>query len=65
MEDTANSFHRRYNSQREATTFVTFDGALKKHSEWVDRSEKAMARVAGVWELVGLPFPLAEIREGF
>jgi hypothetical protein len=65
MENTANNFHRRYNSPRVASTFVAFDGLVNKHSEWMDRSEQAIARVAGVWDLVGLPFPLAEIREGF
>lgn len=64
MERAASSFHSRYNSGRIAANFVSTPGALQRHGDWLKRSEQAIARVEGVWNLVGLPFPSLEIQEG-
>jgi len=38
---------------------------LDRHPDWHRRAEPVVRRVAGVWDRVGLGFPLAEVMEGW
>ncbi len=64
MMDTANDFCSRFDSSTAIDEFKVF-GHSQRHKDWIERSQEAIQRVRGTWELVGLPFPLAEIQEAW
>jgi hypothetical protein len=63
MEAIAAKLHRQYGSKREPGRFICSARLDLRHPEWIKRSLRAMERVAAVWELVGLEFPVAELSE--
>lgn len=61
LQASAESFHRRYGSGSQASEFHVSDKAGQLHPRWIERAQPAVERVAGVWKLVGIPFPAQEI----
>jgi hypothetical protein len=61
MEETARSWHVRFGSDRDHSMFYSPGGMNQRYPQWVKRSQEAIERVAAVWLLMGLPFPLDEI----
>lgn len=64
LMDLAAAFHKRFRSGASPTDFKVFD-KRSRHPDWAERADAALVRVAGVWGALGLPFPLAELREGW
>lgn len=63
MEEVARGLHDRYGGGRSVSEFVSSSGAQSRHPEWEARSDEAIGRVASVWQSVGLPFPVEELRQ--
>ncbi len=62
LQSTAQAYHDRFGSGRQATEFHVSDKARRLHPEWLERSQPAIARVAAAWRLVGMSFPAEEMQ---
>jgi hypothetical protein len=62
LTSAAQSYHERYGSRLQASTFETSGRARTLHPDWIERAEPTVARVSAAWHSVGLPFPDEEIR---
>lgn len=60
----AKKLHERLGSNVVVGEFKEFDKRTR-HPEWNDKAEKAIARIAQVWKLAGLAFPVDEVMEGW
>jgi hypothetical protein len=60
----ARELHRRLGSAAAPGEFKVFD-KRSRHPEWNDPAGRAIERVARVWRLAGLEFPVEEVREGW
>ncbi len=65
MEALARSFHNRYESGLTPTEFHVDDRLRQRHPDWMERAAPVVERVAGIWQQMGLPFPLEQIQEGW
>ncbi len=63
MQALAAHWHDRCASGRSPASFFTRAGLQDRHPQWLPRSLEAIERVAGLWRLMGIPFPLAELGE--
>ena len=64
MEDLASDFRTRFGGDPNLVPKkfeATAGKALARHSEWFEAAEASMDRVAKVWELAGLSFPMREL----
>lgn len=61
MQELAAHWHARLGSGRAPSTFLTRPGLQDRHPQWIQRSLEAIERVAALWRLVGIPFPVAEL----
>jgi len=61
MEEAARSWHVRFGSDRQHSLFLSPGGMNQRYPQWLKRSQEAIERVAAVWQLMDLPFPLDEI----
>ena len=57
----AQEFHARCGSGLQASDFRVSDRARSLHPEWVERAQPSIDRVAAVWDMAGLRFPIHEI----
>jgi hypothetical protein len=64
MARLARSFYERFGSTAAPDEFQVFD-RRSRHPSWNDKSEKAVARVAQMWKLAGLAFPVEEVMEAW
>jgi hypothetical protein len=60
----ARKLHERFGSAVAPGEFKVFD-KRSRHPDWNDRADKAIERVAQVWKLAGLEFPVREVMEGW
>jgi hypothetical protein len=60
----ARKLHERFGSAAALGEFKVFD-KRSRHPDWNDRADKAIERVAQVWKLAGVEFPVAEVMEGW
>jgi hypothetical protein len=60
----ARKLHERFGSAAAPGEFKVFD-KRSRHPDWNDRADKAIERVAQVWKLAGVEFPVAEVMEGW
>lgn len=63
MRELAAHWHGRFASGRSPANFLTRAGLQDRHPQWMRRSLEAIERVAGLWRLMGIPFPVAELGE--
>jgi hypothetical protein len=63
MQALAQTFHRRYDSSGTPSAFKLSPPACERHPEWAERARPAIERVAGFWNRVGIPLPMAELLE--
>ncbi|MDR3416135.1 MAG: hypothetical protein P4L83_08110 [Nevskia sp.] len=63
LEGLARSFHARFGSALQPHAFLADDTARRRHPDWIERARPALLRVAGVWQRVGLTFPVDEVEE--
>jgi hypothetical protein len=54
----------RFDSPRDVEVFKVADNRAR-HPDWVRKAEPAIRRVAALWQVVGLAFPLDQIMEGW
>ncbi len=62
MMSAAEEFHTRFGNNSRAEKFKTFD-KKNRHPQWLKKAEKAVYRVNGSWQQLGLEFPLDEVME--
>jgi hypothetical protein len=60
----ARRLHERFGSAAAPGEFKVFD-KRSRHPEWNEKAGKAIERVAQVWKLAGLEFPVGEVMEGW
>ena len=65
MTETANHFHERFGSGREASRFLEVKDDLNKHKDWYERAKVALDRVASVWDFAGLVLPKSILEQRF
>jgi len=63
MQELAAHWHDRFASGRTPVGFLTRDRLQERHPQWIQRSLEALERVANLWRLMGIPFPLEELSE--
>jgi len=63
LQSSAEVYHHRYGSGLQALEFHISHNPRRRHSEWIERAQPAIDRIAAAWKLVGIPFPLEEIDE--
>ncbi len=63
MQGLATHWHSRLGSGRAPAKFLTRAGLQDRHPQWIERSHEAIERVASLWRLMDIPFPLAELGE--
>ena len=63
MQQLAGHWHGRFASGRAPAEFLTRAGLQDRHPQWIRRSLEAIERVAGLWQAMGIPFPVAELGE--
>ena len=61
LESGAQGYHDRYGSGLQAAEFHASDSARRRHSEWIERAQPAIDRVAAAWKSAGTAFPAADI----
>jgi hypothetical protein len=61
LQSIAQGYHERYSSGLQVAEFQVSDKASQRHPEWIKRAQPSIERVAAVWKLVGIPFPVDEI----
>lgn len=64
MTALARRWHGRFESGQQPTEFKVFD-KRDRHPEWMATAEPVVARVAAVWERVGLAFPYEAVMKGW
>jgi len=65
MRALASKWHTRFASGRTATNFLTRGDLRQRHPQWIARSQEAVERVGDFWRQMNMPFPAAELNEGF
>lgn len=63
MQQLAGHWHGRFASGRAPGRFLTRAGLQDRHPQWIQRSLEAIERVANLWQVMGIPFPVAELGE--
>jgi hypothetical protein len=63
MQKLATQWHGRFASGRAPAEFLIRPGLQDRHPQWIQRSLEAIERVADLWRLMGIPFPVAELGE--
>ncbi len=63
MQELAALWHGRLASGRAPANFMTRAGLQDRHPQWMQRSLEAVERVANLWRLMGIPFPVSELND--
>lgn len=63
MTELARSFYYRFGHPKPDPEEFKVFANRERHPEWMKAANAALERVSGVWQRVGLPFPIGEVHE--